>query len=126
MVDGQPSTKRPAPSPNTLQPLSTCRRDPAAAIGALYPVGKNVLYTGKVVPNLAGSSLHFVLQSHPRRRWKRMSTADFAMGSDGTVTVRVRHRNLRVGVSYRLRCAFAGDATHLSGKSPWSYFKVVR
>jgi hypothetical protein len=93
---------------------------------ALYPVGKNVLYVGKVVPNLAGSSLHFVLQSHPRRRWKTISTADFAMGSDGTVTVRVRSRNLRVGVPYRLRCAFAGDATHLSGKSPWSYFKVVK
>jgi hypothetical protein len=93
---------------------------------ALYPVGKNVLYTGKVVPNLAGSSLHFVLQSHPRRRWKTTSTADFAMGSDGTVTVRIRHRNLRVGVPYRLRCAFAGDATYLPGKSAWSYFKVVR
>jgi subtilisin family serine protease len=93
---------------------------------AIYPVGKNVLYVGKVVPNLAGSSLHFVLQSHPRRRWKTTSAADFAMGSDGTVTVRVRHRNLRVGLPYRLQCSFAGDATHLSGTSAWSYFRVVR
>lgn len=84
-------------------------------------------YTTKVTPNHEGKPVCFTLQLRIGGSW-RTALSCFRLRLNGmsraTAFFVYSSREI-VGVPARVRTTFNGDADHLAGTSPWSYFKVT-
>ncbi len=89
----------------------------------LYRVGRDVPYSGRVVPNMAGQELFFELQVLKTNGWKRVDgLAHFTLSSGSAAAVSIQASVLKKNGRYRIRCFMPAVGDRLEGTSAWSYF----
>jgi hypothetical protein len=85
-------------------------------------------FMGSLKPDKSGRSMTFSLQEHIGHRWRRLGSADVAIGRKSRARVAFAYgkRSLVIGHHFRERCAYGTDHDNIGARSEWSYFTITR